>query len=114
MRIHVVCVMNNTEITISRGRGEDKGSRLLLSSMSAPEPFAHQFLGLMPLPMNRAANRLGCVDCAPVTDSALPKGSDSSQGNAIVTPTPRSRVRRLMQLDGGFMASIPRLVSVGV
>src|SRR5467141_3674424 len=39
----------------------------------------------MPLPMNRTAKRLGNV---------LPHaGSDSSQGSATATPTPRSTVR---------------------
>ena len=64
--------------------------------MSAPEPFAHQFFGLMPLPMNRAANRLGVAEGRVPEAVSLPQtGSDSSQGRAIVTPTPFSNVRRV-------------------
>ncbi len=40
-------------------RSGASGWRLLLSSMSAPAPLAHQWLGLMPLPMKSAANRWG-------------------------------------------------------
>src|SRR5690348_11353900 len=66
------------------------GESVLLSFISAPEPSAPQCSSLTPLPMNRTANRLGYV-----TGFASPKqGSDSSSGSAIVTPTPRSTVRR--------------------
>ena len=79
-------------------RSGARGWRLLLSSMSAPAPFAHQFFGLMPLPMNRAANRLGGVAAAVPEAGSLPQtGIDSSQGRAIVTPTPLSKVRRLIR-----------------
>src|SRR5438105_777779 len=88
----VACLLNNPDTTFILDRNGAIGSRLLLSSMSEPEPFAHQFLGLTPLPMNSAANRRG----AAAAGSAPQTGSDSSQGRAIVTPTPRSIVRRLM------------------
>ena len=71
-----------------------------LSSIAAPLPLAHQWSGLMPLPMNTTAKRLG----APATSLARaaaaiaavdPKpASDSSHGSAIVTPTPWRTVRR--------------------
>src|SRR3954469_12627197 len=61
----VACLLNNPEMTFNRDRNADNGSRLLLRSMSAPEPWADQFLGLMPLPMNRAANRWGGADGGP-------------------------------------------------
>src|SRR5215475_293122 len=89
----VACLLNNPEMTFSRGRSEARGSRLLLNSMSAPEPLAHQCLGLMPLPMNRAAKRWGGEGVE--EDDLLPQtGSDSSQGRAMVTPTPVRKVRR--------------------
>jgi len=96
-------------MTFSRGRSEDRGSRLLLNSMSAPVPFAHQFLGLMPLPMNRAANRLGGEEAAaPEVDSLPSSGIASSHGMAIVTPTPLSNARRLILFACEFIISIPR------
>src|SRR5690242_6562494 len=95
----VAALLNNPEMTFNRGRSEDSGSRLLLKCMSGPEPLAHQWGGLMPLPINRAANRLGGVEEAPAADSLPQTGSDSSQGSAIVTPTPFSKVRRLILCD---------------
>src|SRR6516162_4304133 len=91
----VACLLNSPETTFNRGRKGDRGSRLLLSSMSAPDPLAHQCLGLTPLPMNRAANRCGGAELDG-DDSLPPSGSDSSQGRPIVKPMPLSRVRRLI------------------
>src|SRR5262245_26400277 len=94
----VACLLNRPEMTLSRGRNSDRGSRLLLSSMSEPDPLAHQCLGLMPLPMNRAAKRWGGEEVA--DDDLLPQtGSDSSQGRAMVTPTPVRKVRRVGVFD---------------
>src|SRR5436190_7763027 len=71
------------------------GSRLLPSSMFAPEPFAHQCFELMPLPMNNAANRFGNGPGVPSLAGSAPQtGIDSSHGRAIATPTPRRNVRR--------------------
>src|SRR5207248_4183811 len=71
------------------------GSRLLPSSMSAPEPRAHQWSELMPQAMNSAANRLGAAaGASPSIVGAPQTGSDSSHGRAIVTPAPRRNVRR--------------------
>src|SRR5215510_477623 len=68
------------------------GSRLLPNCMSAPAPLAHQCFELMPLPMKRAAKRLGN---GPSAAAGLPQtGMDSSQGRAMATPTPRRKVRR--------------------
>src|SRR5260370_27236145 len=89
----VACLLNKPEITFNRGRNADSGSRLLLSCMSAPEPLAHQFLGLIPLPMNRAAKRFGGAEAG----SAPQTESDSNHGRAMVTPTPLSNLRRLMR-----------------
>ena len=96
-------------MTLSFGRNAASGSRLLLNSISAPDPRADQWLGLMPLPMNRAAKRLGGA-VADVPESAeFPKrGIDSSQGRAMETPAPRSNVRRVNFCSLGFMISILR------
>src|SRR3954467_8601350 len=72
-----------------------RGSRVLLSSIEAPEPFADQCSGLMPQPMNSAANRLGHANGTPAATGVAPQtGTDSSHGSAMVTPTPRRNVRR--------------------
>src|SRR5216684_4082313 len=75
----VACLLNNPERTFNRGRREDNGSRLLLNCMSEPDPFAHQCFGLMPFPMNRAANRCGGAAGDGVAEAEeLPQtGSDS-------------------------------------
>src|SRR5215204_5480214 len=81
------------------------GSRLLPSFMSAPLPLAHQWLPLMPLPMNSTATRCGnALAAAPAApDATAPAeavgvaphtGIDSSHGSAIVTPAPCRNVRR--------------------
>src|SRR4051812_48108090 len=70
-------------------RSGASGCRLLPSSICAPAPLAHQCLPLMPFPMNSTANRRGTAAAV-----AAQEGTDSSQGRAMVTPAPRSRVRR--------------------
>ena len=108
----VAALLNRPEMTFNRGRSEDKGSRLLLSSMSAPEPFAAQCLGLMPLPMNSAANRLGAGEPAVAAAERVPQtGTDSSHGRAIVTPRPFNSVRRLSLHESEFMAWLPEIAS---
>src|SRR5436309_1746201 len=92
----VACLLNRPEITFILAANGCIGSRHLLSSISLPEPLAHQLLGLMPLPMKSAAKRRGrllapaaLTVAAPVAAGSAPQtGSDSSQGKAIVTPTP--------------------------
>src|SRR5262245_207599 len=93
----VACLLNSPETTLSRGRREANGSRLLLSSMSAPDPLADQFFGLIPLPMKRAANRGGDAAGEGRDTPSLPQPErDSNQGRPIVTPTPVRKVRRLI------------------
>ncbi len=52
----------------------------------------------MPLPMNSTAKRLGnaapAAAAAEAAGAAPQAGTDSNQGRAIVTPTPRRKVRR--------------------
>src|SRR5438445_6336664 len=96
----VACLLNRPETTLSRERNGASGSRLLLSSMSAPDPLADQLLGLMPLPMKRAAKRFGgAAGGAPEGASPPQPERDSSQGRAMVTPTPRRRARRVNLWD---------------
>src|SRR5579883_1958873 len=104
----VAALLNNPEMTFNLGRKAANGSRLLLKVISGPEPFAHQCLGLMPLPMNRAANRRGVAAGEFPEAVSLPQPeNDSSQGRAIVTPRPFSTVRRLIWCDCAFMTSTP-------
>ena len=71
------------------------GWSVLLNSISAPVPFAHQCSGLTPQAMNNAANRFGAVGTPSGVEDVSPHtGIDSSQGRAIATPAPRSSVRR--------------------
>ena len=71
------------------------GWRLLPSSMDAPDPLAHQWLPFTPLPQKSAAKRFGiAVGTSPAIVSAPQTGSDSIHGSAMVTPTPRRKVRR--------------------
>src|SRR5271165_4231161 len=78
----VAALLNSPEITFKRGRREDKGSRVLLNRMSEVDPSAHQLGGLMPLPMNRAANRRGGVEAGVPEPGSVPQtGIDSSQGS---------------------------------
>src|SRR5947208_12791014 len=110
----VACRLNRPETTFNRGRREARGSRLRLSCMSAPAPRADQCGGLMPLPMNRAANRLGGAEAGVPEATRLPQTAiDSSQGRAIVTPTPLSNVRRLILCGRDFMSASPWRVSAG-
>src|SRR5262249_23024771 len=93
----VACLLNRPETTFSLVLNGAIGWKLLLNSISAPAPSAHQWFGLMPLPMNRAANRLGNVCEVAVESGSTPHtGIDSSQGRAIATPAPRSTVRRFI------------------
>lgn len=56
----------------------------------------------MPHAMNNAANRFGNGPGAPAVVVGLPQtGTDSSQGNVIVTPTPRRKVRLEMESRRG-------------
>src|SRR3982075_3444454 len=95
----VACLLNRPETTFSFVLSGAMGCRLLLSSMPSPVPFAHQWFGLIPLPMNSAAKRLG-DDCGV---SPAHAGRDSSQGRPIATPTPRSTVRRLIRETWALM-----------
>src|SRR5262245_20040621 len=91
----VACLLNRPEITFSFVLNGANGSRLLLNSISWPTPLAHQWLGLIPLPMKSAANRLGGLGAnSAATGSLLQTGTDSSQGKPIVTPAPRRNMRR--------------------
>src|SRR5262245_58490368 len=93
----VAFLLNSRLTTLILVFSFSSGSRLLPSSMSAPAPLAQKWLPLIPHPMNRAANRLGSGASEPfVTVSAPQTGTDSSHGRAIVTPTPRRKVRRCM------------------
>src|SRR5436190_2188563 len=93
-------LLNKPLMTLILVFSGSSGCRLLLNFMSAPDPFAHQWLPLMPLPMNRTAKRRGNGAAMPLSPAgaagsvAAPHtGIDSSQGNAIVTPTPRRNLR---------------------
>ena len=55
----VAFLLKSPEMTFSFARNGSMGSSDLLSSMSLPAPLADQCLGLIPLPMKRAANRCG-------------------------------------------------------
>src|SRR3569623_1780241 len=102
----VACLLNRPWITFSLVLSGASGSRLLLNSISAPAPLAHQWFGLLPLPMNSAAKRLTGV----VTGSASPPQTDivSSHGRDIATPTPRSTVRRFIPEREFVMDSLRR------
>src|SRR5262249_42717183 len=68
------------------------GASVLPSFIVSPLPRDHQWLPLMPFPINSTANRFG--NCAADTDRAgLPQaGNDSSHGRHIATPAPRRTV----------------------
>src|SRR5581483_2361244 len=76
------------------------GSSDFPNCMSAPAPLAHQWSGLTPFPMNMTPKRFGNAARIPAwevlsaADDVPKPDSDSSHGNAIVTPTPRRNVRR--------------------
>src|SRR5205085_10475731 len=105
----VAFLLNRPVTTFSRVRKGARGSRLLPRARSAPAPLAHQWLGLIPLPMNSAAKRLGKAGVPTEVGSSPQTGRDSSQGRAIATPTPRSMVRRSMGESGNFMDRSPRV-----
>src|SRR5579871_1672644 len=82
-------------MTLRRVLSGSSGCRLLLSSMLAPSPFAHQLLGLMPVPINWTTKRLGGALGACGASAAAPQtGTDSSHGSAMTTPAPRRNIRR--------------------
>src|SRR6218665_578165 len=72
------------------------GARTCPSSIVLPEPFAHHSLEWNPFPEKRTASRTGAwlPGFAAVVTSPQ-TGSDSIHGRAIVTPTPRRKVRRV-------------------
>src|SRR5712692_3854592 len=80
-------LLNRPLITVIFFFSGSSGASDLLNVISAPDPLAHQWFPLMPLPMNRTAKRLGNDG---VSAHAF---TDSNHGKAIVTPTPRSTVR---------------------
>ncbi len=92
--------LNSPLMTFTLCLSGSSGCRVLPSFISAPWPRAHQWLPLMPLPMNSTANRFGNVPAAVATmlpGTAVCAGFahaiDSSHGSAIVTPRPRRTVR---------------------
>src|SRR5262249_21218259 len=103
----VACLLKSPEMTFSLGRSDCSGSRLLPSVMSAPEPLAAQLGGLMPLPMNSAAKRLGCAVAAVEADCPRPNGIASSHGRAIETPTPWRSLRRVNLPEYEIGISVP-------
>src|SRR5258706_4069595 len=91
----VACLLNRPVMKFIFAFNGAIGSRLLPSSIPAPDPFAHQCCELMPLPMNNAAKRLGNGPGVPSFAGAAPQtGIDSSHGRAMATPTPRRNLRR--------------------
>ena len=82
---------------VQSGLERRQGLEALAQLHVEPEPLAHQWSGLIPLPMKSAANRAGKAWAAPAAASPPHTGSDSSQGRAIATPAPRSTVRRLIR-----------------
>src|SRR6516225_8619023 len=68
----------------------------------------------MPVPMKSAANRLGKLSGVAVSAKAE---SDSSHGNAIVTPAPRSTARREMRFEDSCVGrgiSVTLLLEIGL
>src|SRR5579884_2672922 len=98
----VASLLNSPLMTFTLDLTGSSGSKHLPSSSDAPSPLAHQFGRLTPLPMNMTANRLAnWTAAAPSVEAAsapppIRPASDSSHGKAIVTPTPRRKVRRAM------------------
>src|SRR5271168_2639336 len=91
----VACLLNRPETTLILVLSGANGSRQGPSSIASPPPLAHQFVGLTPQPMNSAANRFGQgAGRSPVMVAMPQTGTDSSHGNAIVTPAPFRNVRR--------------------
>ncbi len=54
-----ILVEETPKITFNFSLTGAMGCKLLLSSISEPAPPTHQCSGLIPLPMNMAANRFG-------------------------------------------------------
>src|SRR5436305_1577221 len=68
----VACLLNRPLTTLILPRRSLSGWRLRPSSIPSPEPFAHQCSGLIPQPMNSAANRFGHGAGTPPAIGALP------------------------------------------
>src|SRR5262249_44852119 len=82
-------------MTLSWFRNGSRGWRLLLNSIVAPSPFAHQWFGLIPVPINWTTNRFGGkLDAFAPSVVAPQTGRDSSHGKAMTTPAPRRKMRR--------------------
>src|SRR6476661_1759409 len=92
----VAALLNRPSMTLIFVLSGSNGARDSLSSIPAPDPFAHHRPGLMPVPMNSTAKRWGGgALVAAEADELRPKpDSDSSHGRPIVTPAPRSMVLR--------------------
>src|SRR5687768_7106633 len=79
----------------SFSRKSASGASTWPSSIARPSPLAHHSLPWKPLPANSTASRTGASLAAGLPLASSPQTfSDSSQGKAIVTPRPRSIVRR--------------------
>src|SRR6266404_1338078 len=72
------------------------GASALPSSICFPSPLAHHSLLWNPLPANSTASRTGAslAGLRPVGGESPQTVSDSIHGSAMVTPTPRRKVRR--------------------
>src|SRR5581483_3277281 len=91
----VAFLLNRPSRTFSLFLKGASGSSVLLSSIAAPAPLAHQWSGLMPHAMNSVANRLGHgAGTSPAIVAEPQTGTDSSHGRAIATPVPRRNARR--------------------
>src|SRR5580704_10618118 len=64
----------------------------------------------MPQPWNNTARRFGNWLAAATAASAPQTGMDSSHGNAIATPTPRSMVRREIRYARAFLRSFMSII----
>src|SRR5262249_26978334 len=96
----VECLLNRPLITVILCFNGSSGDRLRPSVIAAPDPWAPQWSSLMPLPMKSTAKRLGNG----FEDVAASADSDSSHGRHIVTPAPRSTVRRSMRAIVGHLS----------
>src|SRR4051794_19312949 len=89
------------------------GASVLPRVMSAPPPFAVQWLELMPLAMNSTASRFGgtfaCAGgaSANAADVSAPNTDiDSSHGSAITTPAPYNIFRREIRSRRALLLSL--------
>ena len=96
----VACLLNRPLTTLILVLSGASGSRHGPAPSSSPEPLAHQLVRVDAAaheqrgePLRAAARHAPAIAAAPQT------GTDSSQGRAIVTPTPRRKVRRVAR-DG--------------